>query len=438
LSSAVYSGLVDTKIVDKACRITWVGIDEKATEEATRAYDREAIKEVVETSGDKCLLEEFNHGRIEFCRHPRTRVPGRLQSSRPRIIKVSLRNQELRDRLLQHMRSGRQSLTKDFVHSYARPDYTREEIEYDRALRRKAGIMNSQEGKLTYIVRDLAIHKLRASYLQTTLAIANLLSLSLCLRFQSHKLMVLQKLLTRKQGEVMRAAHQVHTFEIIAARLFNARSLVNKIADLNFLLHEKPHGLFITESWCKPWSIQDAVLSHRSNYHVYRCDREDTESQKVLTLLTYRSPSCSTSSFTDFVEYIECFLSEWRDPVVILEDFNFPTIDWHKMAHRGNYIECFLSEWRDHVVILGDFNFPTIDWHNMAHRGNVSTQASSSFLHLARSFNLTQMVKEPTHGMNILDILLTSEPSIIAGLCTLPPFSTSDHRRVKFKIVDAS
>ncbi|KAK6056197.1 hypothetical protein COOONC_06297, partial [Cooperia oncophora] len=27
----------------------------------------------------------------------------------------------------------------------------------------------------------------------------------------------------------------------------------------------------------------------------------------------------------------------------------------------------------------------------MAHRGNVSTQASSSFLHLARSFNLTQM-----------------------------------------------
>ncbi|KAK6052292.1 hypothetical protein COOONC_10204, partial [Cooperia oncophora] len=71
----------------------------------------------------------------------------------------------------------------------------------------------------------------------------------------------------------------------------------------------------------------------------------------------------------------------------------------------------------------------------MAHRGNVSTQASSSFLHLARSFNLTQMVKEPTHGMNILDILLTSEPSIIAGPRTLPPCSTSDRRRLKSKLL---
>ena len=46
------------------------------------------------------------------------------------------------------------------MHTYARTDYTREEIEYDRALPKKAGIVNGQEGKLAYIVRDLAIHKL--------------------------------------------------------------------------------------------------------------------------------------------------------------------------------------------------------------------------------------------------------------------------------------
>lgn len=149
----------DTKVVDaKACRVTWVGIGEQASDAATRAFDKEAIKEVIESSGDEQLINEFNDGRISFHRHPVIRKD--TNRARPRIIKICLGNQELRDRLLEHMRIGRQSLTKDFVHSYARRDYTREELEYDRLLRRKAGIMNSEEGKLVYVVRDLAIHKL--------------------------------------------------------------------------------------------------------------------------------------------------------------------------------------------------------------------------------------------------------------------------------------
>ncbi|RCN49911.1 hypothetical protein ANCCAN_03947 [Ancylostoma caninum] len=59
------------------------------------------------------------------------------------------------------MRTGRQCQTRQYVHSCARPDYTREEIEYDRELREKAGIMNQTEGKLVHVVRNLAIHKLR-------------------------------------------------------------------------------------------------------------------------------------------------------------------------------------------------------------------------------------------------------------------------------------
>ncbi|KIH47879.1 hypothetical protein ANCDUO_22056 [Ancylostoma duodenale] len=163
-NSAIYSTLVkfqtDAKIVSaKSCRVTWVGIGEREDDASTRAFDREAVREVVETSGDQELLKELNSGKIDFHRHPAVR--SRLPNARPRIIKITLRNQELRDRLLQHMRTGRQSLTRQYVHSYARPDYTREEIDYDRALRKKAGVMNETEGKLMYVVRDLAIHKLR-------------------------------------------------------------------------------------------------------------------------------------------------------------------------------------------------------------------------------------------------------------------------------------
>ncbi|KIH67865.1 hypothetical protein ANCDUO_01801 [Ancylostoma duodenale] len=49
------------------------------------------------------------------------------------------------------MRNGRLSLTKQYVHSYARKDYTREELEYDRSLRKKAGQLNHQEGMLKYV-----------------------------------------------------------------------------------------------------------------------------------------------------------------------------------------------------------------------------------------------------------------------------------------------
>ncbi|EYC35795.1 hypothetical protein Y032_0982g3284 [Ancylostoma ceylanicum] len=141
-NSALYSTLVkfqaDARIVNaKSCRVTWVGIEEQDDEAATQLFDVEALKEIIETSGDDELLKDLQDGKISVHRHPKLRTSSLRR--RPRIIKIELRNQELRDRLLMHMRAGRLSMTKDFVHSYARKDYTREELEYDRSLRKKAG-----------------------------------------------------------------------------------------------------------------------------------------------------------------------------------------------------------------------------------------------------------------------------------------------------------
>lgn len=160
-NAALYSTLVkfqgDSKLVlAKSCGITWVGINEQIDEPSTHAFDQEALKEIIDSSADDDLIREFSSGQIEVHRHPKVKGKG----SRPRIIKIYLRNQELRDRLLRHMRNGRLSLTKQFVHSYARRDYTREELEYDRSLRQKAGEMNKQQGMLKF-VRDFAIHELR-------------------------------------------------------------------------------------------------------------------------------------------------------------------------------------------------------------------------------------------------------------------------------------
>ncbi|VDP52188.1 unnamed protein product [Heligmosomoides polygyrus] len=156
--SALYSTIVKVKadsqrIEEKSMRIAWVGIDEQANEESTRRFDREILKEVVHTSGDEQLIREFEQGRITSHRHP---------AGKPRrIIKISLPSQALRDALLDHMRSGRQSLTQRFVHFFARRDYTAEELSVDRSLRKEAGDLNAREGKLAYVVRDFNIVKLK-------------------------------------------------------------------------------------------------------------------------------------------------------------------------------------------------------------------------------------------------------------------------------------
>ncbi|KIH59576.1 hypothetical protein ANCDUO_10185 [Ancylostoma duodenale] len=101
--SALYSALVkfraDSKTVaEKSCRITWVGIDEQIDDSATAAFYREALKEVIESSRDEELLAEWRSRNIDVHRHPPIRnIP---RSHRPRIIKITLRTQELRDKLL--------------------------------------------------------------------------------------------------------------------------------------------------------------------------------------------------------------------------------------------------------------------------------------------------------------------------------------------------
>ncbi|EYC03568.1 hypothetical protein Y032_0093g2666 [Ancylostoma ceylanicum] len=160
----LYSAMVkiradSSKIDEKLRTITWVGIDEKVDERSTCRFDREIVKEAVYTSGCEDLIREYEEGRITIRRHPSgsPRGPGK----RGRIIKITLANQSFRDSLLSHLRSGRQSLTQQFVHSFARRDYTMEELTLDRSLRKQAGDLNAQAGKLVYVVRDFDIVKLK-------------------------------------------------------------------------------------------------------------------------------------------------------------------------------------------------------------------------------------------------------------------------------------
>lgn len=48
----------------------------------------------------------------------------------------------------------------------------------------------------------------------------------------------------------------------------------------------------------------------------------------VLLLLCYRSPSCTSNAFTQFIGFLSQVSEQWSNHIILKGDFKFPTIDW--------------------------------------------------------------------------------------------------------------
>jgi hypothetical protein len=96
-------------------------------------------------------------------------------------------------------------------------------------------------------------------------------------------------------------------------------------------------------------------------------------------------------------------------------------------------VESLCNEMRTRgpIVVTGDFNCPGIDWDRFtAPRDGTQDKILDFFV----SAGFSQLVKEPTRGNNILDVVCCNEPLIICNLEVLQPFSTSDHSQVTFTV----
>ncbi|EYC40175.1 hypothetical protein Y032_0625g790, partial [Ancylostoma ceylanicum] len=70
----------------------------------------------------------------------------------------------------------------------------------------------------------------------------------------------------------------------------------------------------------------------------------------------------------------------------------------------------------------------------MTVNGSTGATAAAKFVQFCKSNNLDQLVDKPTHGLNILDIVLTNNSSAVKDLSVIAPFSTSDHNVVCFSV----
>lgn len=93
-------------------------------------------------------------------------------------------------------------------------------------------------------------------------------------------------------------------------------------------------------------------------------------------------------------------------------------------------INCVVSSYpRCPVVLAGDFNYPGINWSDCSLRaGCRDSSECRDFLAVTQSYNLTQIVLDPTRGDSVLDLLFSSHPECMSACHILE--TISDHNAV--------
>ena len=82
------------------------------------------------------------------------------------------------------------------------------------------------------------------------------------------------------------------------------------------------------------------------------------------------------------------------------------------------------------MYLCGDFNLPLVDW---AISGPTSSdKLSVQFCDTLHDFSLCQLVRDPTRGDNVLDLVLTNNSSSVSHLQVCDSLPGTDHDAVQF------
>ena len=80
-----------------------------------------------------------------------------------------------------------------------------------------------------------------------------------------------------------------------------------------------------------------------------------------------------------------------------------------------------------HIILAGDFNCPDINWSNMTINPKApEKEVQQQFIDLSTEFNLTQVHDIPTREDSLLDIVLTTNATLVKSSTNIPGLSDHD------------
>jgi ribonuclease P/MRP protein subunit RPP40 len=216
---------------------------------------------------------------------------------------------------------------------------------------------------------------------------------------------------------------------------FNARSLVNKLTDLHYLLYTSNFDLIIVvESWLTD-SLPDGFLDPRCEYAIFRFNRMSRGGGVcIFAARTILATQVELVSPFDSLEIVVLDVVHCARKFRLIAAYRPPCHGPSSIQSMSSLVECLrltLHPCRP-TFIVGDFNCPTIDW--FAGIPPVD-KVQDLFYNFVTDNGLTQAVLQATHLDNILDLLITNEPLLLSRVDVCCPFSTGDHNSIQFSIM---
>lgn len=229
-----------------------------------------------------------------------------------------------------------------------------------------------------------------------------------------------------------KAKAKQHCNRKIRAVVINFQGLRSKIESLTELIHSvNPDIIFGTETWAND-SISNSELfpSHIDLYDIWRKDRKDSHGGVLIavrkTLLAIPLPDLDADCE---VLWAKIKFSGYRD--IYLGAFYNP----HHNDPRGlPGLEVSMSKLPPdaYKILAGDFNLPDINWESdsvkpsSARIYKSSEQSCNLLLDIACTHNLQQVVNFPTRQQNMLDLLFTSNHTLVDSVKPIPGISDHD------------
>ena len=191
--------------------------------------------------------------------------------------------------------------------------------------------------------------------------------------------------------------------------------------------------VLITETWLQEF-MPNGFLDPEKQFTIYRQDRPTCRTGGgVCALVSKRIKTVpvEVNTCSELVAFDAIMCGQKTRFIVA---YRSPDYDQLAINYFGNLIVCLrkLMSVNYPVFIVGDFNCPNVNWDTLT---STSNQIHLMLCDFVCEHGLSQLVTQPTHGSNILDLVLTNDPRLVCSLSVEAPFSSSDHNCVVFKIL---
>ena len=174
-----------------------------------------------------------------------------------------------------------------------------------------------------------------------------------------------------------------------------------------------------TETWLSPVQCDGEIGEigrFSSDYTIHRRDR-DSHSKDGGVLIAVRNDLKSTrcEELEPDCELCWVKVEAAGEKSLYVGAYYRPNIkDSESLQLMKNSVTNLSNHTRSHIWLTGDFNLPEIDWKDRSIRtGAKFRDRHQEFLDTLDEASLSQMVRDPTRGGNVLDLFLTNNDTLV-------------------------